>query len=89
MTVALYARRKGWPLNEVTVHLRYFRIHAVDCAECETKEGYLDRIEWRFELIGELTEEQRTRILDIAQRCPVHRTLKSEIDIRPAQAPVA
>jgi uncharacterized OsmC-like protein len=85
MTVALYARRKGWPLQEVTVHLHYSRVHAVDCAECETKEGHIDRIEWRFELIGELNAEHRARLLEIAQRCPVHRTLKSEIDIRPAQ----
>ena len=89
MTVALYARRKGWPLTEVTVHLRYSRIHAVDCADCETKEGYLDRIEWRFDFIGDLTDEQRARILDIAQRCPVHRSLKSKIDIRPAQSSIA
>ena len=82
MTVALYARRKGWPLEQVTVHLRYFRIHAVDCAECETKEGYLDRVEWRIELGGELSADQRARILQIAQRCPVHRTLVSTIDIR-------
>ena len=81
MTVALYARRKGWKLHEVTVHLRYFRIHAVDCAECETKEGYMDRIDWRFEFFGELTEDQRVRLLEIAHRCPVHRTLVSTIII--------
>ena len=81
MTVALYARRKGWRLQEVIVNLRYFRVHAVDCAECETKEGHIDRIECRFEFTGELTEDQRTRLLEIAQRCPVHRTLMSEIDI--------
>lgn len=86
MTVALYARRKGWPLADVKVHLRYFRIHASDCAECETKDGYLDRIEWRFELGGDLTNEQRARILEIAQRCPVHRTLVSRIDIGAPQS---
>lgn len=59
MTVTLYARRKEWPLQEVRVHLRYFRVHAVDCAECETTEGYIDRVEWRFEFTGELTEDQR------------------------------
>ena len=85
MTVALYARRKGWPLQNVTVRVRHSRVHAVDCAECETKEGHIDRIEWRFKLDGELSGEQRTRLLDIAQRCPVHRTLVSEIDIRPPQ----
>lgn len=83
MTVALYARRKGWPLQEVTVHLRHSRVHAVDCAECETNEGHIDRIDWSFQLTGELTGEQRTRLLEIAQRCPVHRTLVSEIDVRP------
>ena len=85
MTVALYARRKGWPLQEVTVNLRHSRVHAVDCAECETTQGQIDRIEWSFQLRGELTGEQRTRLLEIAQRCPVHRTLVSEIDIPPPQ----
>ena len=83
MTVALYARRKRWPLQAVTVHLRHSRVHAVDCAECEAKEGHIDRIEWSFQLVGELSGEQRERLLEIAQRCPVHRTLKSEVDIRP------
>ena len=83
MTVALYARRKRWPLQSVNVHLRHSRVHAVDCAECDTKEGHIDRIEWSFELVGELTAEERQRLLDIAQRCPVHRSLKSEVDIRP------
>jgi putative redox protein len=82
MTVALYARRKGWRLQGVIVNLRYFRVHAVDCAECETKEGYIDRIDWRFEFTGELTDTQRARLLEIAQRCPVHRTLISKVDIR-------
>lgn len=86
MTVALYARRKAWALRDVTVRLRYSRVHAVDCAECETKEGHIDRIDWSFALVGELSDEQRARLLAIAQRCPVHRTLKSEIDIRPPHA---
>ena len=81
MTVALYARRKGWPLEEVTVHLSHSRIHATDCAECETKTGHLDRVEWRLEFRGALTAAQRTRLLEIAQMCPVHRTLRSEIHI--------
>jgi uncharacterized OsmC-like protein len=85
MTVALYARRKSWPLQEVTVRLRHSRVHAQDCAECETKEGHLDRVDWWFELSGDLTIEQRARLLEIAQRCPVHRTLTSEVDIRPPQ----
>jgi putative redox protein len=82
MTLALYARRKGWPLTGVTVRLEHSRIHAVDCAECETKEGKLDRIEREIALEGALDEEQRARLLEIAERCPVHRTLVSEIDIR-------
>jgi putative redox protein len=86
MTVALYARRKGWPLTEVTVKLRHSRIHAKDCAECETKEGRLDRIEWNLQLDGDLSDEQRARLLEIAQRCPVHRTLLSEISIERPQA---
>ena len=87
MTVALYARRKQWPLSSVTVRLRHARIHAADCAECETKEGKLDRIEREILLSGPLTDEQRSALLGIAQRCPVHKTLISEIDLpTPARA---
>ena len=82
MTIALYARRKQWPLEEVTVRLQHSRIHATDCAECETRDGMLDRIETDIALTGALTPEQRTRLLEIAEKCPVHRTLTSEIDIR-------
>ena len=81
MTVAMYARRKAWPLEEVIVHLRHSKIHAADCAECETKEGMLDRIKRDIHFAGPLTDEQRTRLLEIANKCPVHRTLTSEIDI--------
>jgi putative redox protein len=82
MTVAMYARRKGWPLEQVTVQLRHSKIYASDCAECETKEGKVDRIEREIQFVGALTPEQRSRLLEIANRCPVHRTLTSEIDIR-------
>jgi putative redox protein len=82
MTLALYARRKQWPLEGVTVTLRHSRVHAVDCAECETTEGLLDRIERDIALAGPLADEQRARLLEIAERCPVHRTLTSEISIR-------
>src|SRR6266446_1599702 len=82
MTVAMYARKKNWPLTGVTVRLRHSRIHAADCADCETREGMIDRIEGDIELAGALTAEQRARLLEIAGRCPVHRTLVSEIDIR-------
>jgi len=82
MTLALYARRKGWPLTDVTVRLEHSRIHATDCAECETKEGKIDRIEREITLEGALSDEQRVRLMEIADRCPVHRTLVSEINIR-------
>jgi putative redox protein len=82
MTAGVYARRKGWPLESVTVRLTHSRIHAVDCANCDTKEGMLDRIDVVIELTGALTEVQRTRLLEIAGRCPVHRTLESEVEIR-------
>jgi putative redox protein len=81
MTLALYAKRKQWPLEDVTVRLKHSRIHAADCADCDTKEGMLDRIEREIVLSGPLTEEQRTRLLEIANKCPVHRTLTSEIRI--------
>ena len=82
MTIALYARRKEWPLEGVTVTLEHSKIHAVDCAECDTKEGMLDRIEREISLSGPLVDEQRARLLEMAERCPVHRTLTSEVSIR-------
>ena len=82
MTIGMYARRKAWPLEEVTVHLRHSKIHAIDCAECETKDGMLDRIERDIELTGPVTDEQRFKLLEIANKCPVHRTLTSEIQIK-------
>jgi uncharacterized OsmC-like protein len=89
MTVGLYARRKQWPLENITVSLRHSRIHAKDCEECDTKEGMLDRIDTEIELTGSLTAEQRAKLMEIAAKCPVHRTLKSEINIRfqPAEKP--
>lgn len=82
MTVSMYARRKEWPLESVTVRLRHSRIHADDCESCDTKDVLIDRIECDLELAGTLAPEQRARLLEIANRCPVHRTLTSEIDIR-------
>src|SRR3981081_551828 len=82
MTVALYARRNSWPLEAVTFRLRHSKIHAADCADCETKEGMLDHIECDLEFAGRLTQEQRSKLLEIAEKCPVHRTLVSAIDIR-------
>ena len=81
MTVAMYARRQRWPLEAVTVRLRHSRIYAVDCEECETREGLLDHIDCDVELTGGLTDEQCVRLLEIADKCPVHRTLTSEIHI--------
>ena len=82
MTIGLYARRKKLPLENITVSLRHSRIHARDCEECETKEGMLDRIDADIQLTGSLTPEQHAKLMEIAGKCPVHRTLKSEIDIR-------
>jgi uncharacterized OsmC-like protein len=82
MTISLYARGKGWPLENVTVSLHQSKIHAADCADCQTKEGKIDRIERDIQLTGALTTEQRSKLLEIANLCPVHRTLTSEIDIR-------
>jgi putative redox protein len=82
MTVRLHAQRKGWPLESVEVRLSHEKIHAQDCESCETKEGKLDRIVREVILGGPLTDEQRKRLGEIADRCPVHRTLTSEIDIR-------
>jgi putative redox protein len=82
MTVRMYADRKQWPLEQITVRLRHSRIHATDCADCETKTGILDRIDRTVHLVGDLNEDQRTRLMQIADKCPVHRTLHSEIDIR-------
>jgi len=81
MTLAMYARRKRWPLEAVTVRLRHSRIHAADCESCETKEGSLDLIERDVELAGSLSDEQRARLLEIANKCPVHRTLTAEVHI--------
>ena len=86
MTLALYARRKEWPLQAVTVRLEHSKIHAQDCAECETKEGKLDRIDREITLEGALSDEQKARLMEIADKCPVHRTLTSEISIRSSLA---
>jgi putative redox protein len=81
MTVRMYANRKGWPLERVRVTLQHSRIHAKDCAECETAKGWIDHIDRDIELAGDLDDTQRQRLLDIAERCPVHQTLTSEVDI--------
>jgi putative redox protein len=86
MTIRLYADLKKIPLRHVSVHLTHDKIHAVDCEHCETKEGKIDRIERAVTLEGDLSAEQRARLLEIADKCPVHRTLRSEIDIRTREA---
>jgi putative redox protein len=82
MTIRLYADLKKIPLARVAVRLKHDKIHASDCENCETKEGKIDRIEREITLEGELNAEQRGRLLEIADKCPVHRTLHGEIDIR-------
>ncbi len=82
MTLKMYAGRKEWPLEAVRVTLRHDRIHAKDCEDCDKDTGMIDVIAKELELEGDLSEEQRERLLDISQRCPVHRTLLNEINIR-------
>ncbi len=85
MTLRLYAERKNLPLARASVALKHARIHAADCANCETKEGMIDRIDRTITLEGALDEAQRARLLEIADKCPVHRTLTSEIEIRTSE----
>jgi len=81
MTMRLYADRKSLPLDRVTVTLKHSKIYAKDCAECETREGMLDQIERDIAIEGDLDADQRKRLMEIADKCPVHRTLTSEIHI--------
>ncbi len=87
MTLRMYAELKKLPLDRVRVRLSHRRIHAQDCADCETREGKVDEITREIVLEGDLTEEQRQRLLEIANKCPVHRTLTSEIKVRSRLAP--
>jgi putative redox protein len=75
MTIAMYARHKRWPLSSVVVRLRHSKTHAADCADCEKNDVLLDQIDREIELLGNLTNEQREKLLEIADKCPVHRTL--------------
>lgn len=81
MTLRMYARQKGLPLDRVRVRLKHSKIHASDCQHCDTKIGRIDRIEREIELQGALDEAQRQRLLEIADKCPVHRTLHGEVDV--------
>ncbi|MEO1369868.1 MAG: bifunctional alpha/beta hydrolase/OsmC family protein, partial [Acidobacteriota bacterium] len=82
MTLRMYADRKGWPLETVDSQLRHAKVHADDCEECESEDGKVDVIERELEITGDLDEKQRDRLFEIADRCPVHRTLTSETVIR-------
>ena len=82
MTMRLYADRKKWPLERASVAVRHDKIHAADCADCETREGKVDSFERVITLTGALDEEQRQRLLDIADKCPVHRTFHSEVEVK-------
>jgi len=81
MTVRLYAQRKGWPLDSIEVALQHKRVYAQDCADCETQNGYLDHTTKNISMHGALTSEQRQRLLDISERCPVQRTLQHTVRI--------
>ncbi len=82
ITVRMYAERKQWPLEGVHVDLSYARVHAGDCAQCDTEARMVDRIEMQISFVGDLSEEQQRRLMEIASHCPVHRTLSSQIQIR-------
>lgn len=81
MTMRMYARHKEWPLTNVAVRLKHEKIYAKDCAECETRSGKIDRIERWIRIEGELDADQRARLMEIADKCPVHRTLHSEVQV--------
>lgn len=84
MTLRMYLKRKGWPVGRISVHLSHDRVHVEDCADCEDKDIKLDRIRRVIRFEGELDETQRQRLLEIANKCPVHRTLTSEIRVETA-----
>lgn len=86
MTLRMYADRKGWPLQDVVTRVRHSKIHAEDCAECESRSGRVDLLEREIELSGKLDEAQTRRLMEIADLCPVHRTLTGEITVHTSLA---
>ena len=90
MTVRMYADKKGWPLEQVRVSLRHSRIHAKDCADCDiSATGMIDHMDREIELLGDLDDDQREKLLAIAERCPVHRTLTSSVHVSTSLRPVS
>jgi putative redox protein len=87
MTLRLYADRRKWPLEGVVVKLRHTRIHRDDCVNCEKKDASIERVERTLELKGPLTDEQRTRLMEIAERCPVHQTLQHNLEVHTSLVP--
>jgi putative redox protein len=87
MTLRMYADKKGWPLESVTVRLTHRKVHAKDCAACESGGGYVDQVEREIELVGPLDSDQRERLKSIADRCPVHKTLHGEVVVTSRLAP--
>ena len=81
MTIRMYARRKKWPLEHVSVDVTHDKIHASDCAHCETEEGKIDQFRRIIRLEGDLDDDQRARLMEIADKCPVHRTMEAEIEV--------
>jgi putative redox protein len=81
MTLRLYATRKGWPVERITVRLRHFRDYAADCKDCESKNVALERIERVIDIEGDLDDAQHRKLLEIAEKCPVHRTLEARVKI--------
>ena len=82
MTMRMYADRKGWDFRGVQIDLSHSRIHSRDCEDCESEDGWVDRIKVSLEVMGDLDEEQSRRLVAISERCPVHKTLKNEVSIQ-------
>jgi uncharacterized OsmC-like protein len=82
MTLRMYADRKEWPLDETIVRLSHEKVHAEDCENCDTEQGQVDRITREIEIRGRLSDDQRERLFEIANKCPVHRTLLGDVDVR-------